>query len=222
MHTILKEVLRREEIERLKAMISSQAFVDGRSTSALASKNNLQLAFDNPTSKECGELVLRRLCEHELFERSVHPVAIHPVLFSRYEQGMQYPDHVDVAIMAGLRTDVAITLFLNDLEQYEGGELVTDTGNGVRSYRLAAGDAIAYPASSVHHVAKVTRGERLAAVLWVQSRIRDAERRSILFDLDCVARRLASTACGPRLSRSYWNLLLAWSDAGAVNAGQPA
>ena len=216
MHTILKEVLRREEIDRLKAIISSEVFIDGRATSALTTKNNLQLGLDNPVSKECGALVIQRLWEHPLFERTVYPAAIHPVLFSRYQQGMQYPDHVDVALMGGLRTDVAITLFLNDLDQYEGGELVTDTGNGLRRYRLPAGDAIGYPASSVHHVAQGARGARMAAVLWVQSRVRDAERRSILFDLDCAARGLARTACGPRLSRSYWNLLRAWSDAGLV------
>jgi PKHD-type hydroxylase len=212
MHTILEEVMSRDEIARLKHSILSESFEDGRATSALTSKNNLQLSFDAAGSRSAGAWVVQKLCEHPLFARAVHPAAIHPVLFSRYDVGMQYPDHVDVAIMAGLRTDVAITLFLNELDQYEGGELVTDTGNGLRRYRLPAGHAIVYPASSVHHVSKVTRGQRLAAVLWVQSCVRDPARRRILFDLECAARALENTQCGARLSRSYWNLLRAWSD----------
>jgi PKHD-type hydroxylase len=221
MHTILEEVMSRDEIAQLKELILKQSFEDGRATSALASKNNLQLAFDSATSRSAGQWVIQKLCEHPLFTRAVQPAAIHPVLFSRYDVGMQYPDHVDVALMAGLRTDVAITLFLNELDQYEGGELVTDTGNGVRRYRLPPGHAIVYPASSVHHVSKVTRGQRLAAVLWVQSCVRDPLRRSILFELDRAARALADTQCGARLSRSYWNLLRIWADAQPGSCSSP-
>src|SRR5260370_4435766 len=115
--------------------------------------------------------------------------------------------------MGRVRTDIALTLFLSPRHSYEGGELVVDTRNGIRSYRLEAGDAIAYPASTVHHVARVTRGVRLAAVLWVQSLIRDPWKRRILYDLGRSMYACDDTVCGGRLRRSYWNLLRMWAEA---------
>lgn len=213
MHTVLNNVLDVERIKRIKDLISTDVFVDGRATSVLKSKNNKQLRLDSEVARAAGALVLQSLHEHPLFKLAVQPVLIHPPLFSLYQEGMEYPDHVDVALMGGIRTDVALTLFLNDLETYDGGALVVDTGNGVRSYRLQAGDAIAYPASMIHHVARVTRGERLAAVTWIQSGVRNVAQREILLDLAMAAHNLSDTACGPRLLRSYWNLQRQWAEA---------
>src|SRR5207302_1943505 len=145
-------------------MISAEPFVDGRVTSTLLGKRNLQLPVESPAAQAAGAVVLRRLHGHEVFQHAVHPSFLHPPLFSRYEPGMEYPDHVDNAVMGGHRNDVSVTVFLSGTDTYEGGELVVDTGNGYRSYRLPAGDAVAYPSSTLHHVAPVTRGVRLAAV----------------------------------------------------------
>jgi PKHD-type hydroxylase len=114
--------------------------------------------------------------------------------------------------MDGIRTDVALTLFLSDKDAYEGGDLVVDSATGVRRYRLDSGDAIAYPATTVHHVARVTRGVRLVSVLWVQSLVRDPGQREILYDLGLAMRSLAESSCGLRLRRSYWNLLRLWAE----------
>lgn len=212
MHTVLHNVLSVERLAQIKDLIFGGEFIDGRATSVLKSKNNRQLPFDSDAARAAGALVLESLQAHEVFQLAVQPALIHPPLFSLYQEGMQYPDHVDVAVMNGVRTDVALTLFLNDLETYDGGALVVDTGNGVRSYRLQAGDAIAYPASMIHHVSRVSRGERLAAVTWIQSGVRDSAQRQILFDLGQTAQNLADTACGPRLLRSYWNLQRQWGE----------
>jgi PKHD-type hydroxylase len=212
MHTILKKVLTVNDIARVNALISSAAFIDGRETSALAGKKNLQLPLDSEAARKAGAIVVERLHAHDTFKLAVQPLVIHPPLFSRYEQGMEYPDHIDVAIMGGIRTDVALTLFLSERDTYDGGDLVVDTGNGIRCYRLDAGDAIAYPASTVHHVAQVARGARLAAVLWVQSLIRDPRQREILYDLGISMQSLQGSSCGPRLSRSYWNLVRLWAE----------
>jgi PKHD-type hydroxylase len=196
----------------VKALISSAVFIDGRTTSVLAGKKNLQLPLGSEAARKAGAVVIERLRAHDTFNLAVQPLAIHPPLFSRYEQGMEYPEHIDVAIMGGIRTDVALTLFLSERDAYDGGDLVVDTRNGIRCYRLDAGDAIAYPASTVHHVAPVTRGARLVAVLWVQSLVRDPGQREILYDLGLSMRSLEDSSCGPRLSRSYWNLVRLWAE----------
>jgi PKHD-type hydroxylase len=214
MHSILENVLSVERLAQIRALLTTDTFVDGRATSVLASKNNLQLPLGSEVARAAGAIVLDALHEHPRFRSSVLPSLIHPPLFSRYDLGMQYPVHVDVALMGRVRTDVALTLFLSDWDSYEGGDLVVDTGNGERRYRLAAGDAIAYPASTFHYVAPVTRGTRIAAVSWVQSSVRDADKRRLLADLQESATALESTICGPRLLKSYCNLLRLWADPG--------
>jgi len=212
MYVLLEKVLTVNDVARVTELISSAAFVDGRETSALVGKKNLQIPLDSDAARKAGTIVIERLLAHELFNLAIQPSAIHPPLFSRYEQGMEYPDHIDVAIMGGIRTDVAITLFLAEKDSYDGGELVVDTGNGIRSYRLEAGDAVAYPATTVHHVAQVTRGVRLVAALWVQSLIRNPAQRDILYDLGLSMRSFGDSSCGPRLIQSYWNLVRLWAE----------
>jgi PKHD-type hydroxylase len=212
MLTLLKSVLSVNEVAAVNEIVLSEALIDGRATSVVTGKHNLQLPLDSRAAQQAGRIVLSKLLADEEFERAVQPAITHQPLFSRYEVDMEYPDHIDVAIMSNIRTDVAVTLFLSDLASYDGGELVVDTGNGARAYRLEAGDAVAYPATFVHHVARVTRGVRLAAVLWVQSLVRDPQQRRILYDLARYMNELADTACGPRLRRSYWNLLRLWAE----------
>ena len=129
---VLREVLDVKSLARIGAMLDGAELEDGRSTSILATKRNLQVPLDTDVAREAGALVADRLKAHEPFKLAAFPEAMSQPLFSAYETGMEYPDHVDVALMGGLRTDLALTLFLSPLESYEGGELVTD-GNVVTS-----------------------------------------------------------------------------------------
>lgn len=213
MPVVLNKVLTANEIEQVTLIISEVAFVDGRVTSSLAGKNNLQLPADDPSARMAGTFVLERLTAHPMLEIAVQPRFVVPPLIARYDVGMEYPDHIDVAIMGGRRADVAVTVFLSDPSSYDGGELVIDTGNGERSYRLDAGDAIAYPASTLHRVAKITRGTRLAAVTWLQSMVREPAHRTVLRDLRSAMDSLEESGLATdRLRRSYWNLLRLWAD----------
>lgn len=209
---VLDRLLGVNDLERLRALIERASFVEGRATSILATKNNLQIPFDSAQAREAGELVLERLRAHDLFKLGAQPMALSQPLFSAYYVGMEYPDHVDAALMGTLRTDLSVTVFLSPADSYDGGELVVDTGVGSRRFRLDAGDAVVYPTSNVHRVARVTRGVRLAAVLWVQSAVRDPLRREILLDLGLAMQELAETSCSARLSRAYWNLLRLWAE----------
>ena len=167
-----------------------------------------------------AETVARALAAHPVFQAAALPQRTSPILFNRYEPGMEYGPHVDDAMMgagaARLRSDLSFTLFLDDPASYDGGELIIDSAGGEQGYKLDAGACVLYPATSLHRVAPVTRGRRHAAVGWVQSLVRAADRREILFDLD-TARRAVFEQHGKStifdlLAKTHANLLRQWAE----------
>ena len=147
---------------------------------------------------------------------AARPKKLSPLLFSRTETGMQYGVHVDDALMAGMRTDIAFTLFLDDPDSYDGGELVIESAAGDDAIKLPAGAMIVYPATTLHRVAMVTRGQRHVVAGWARSFVRDGAQREILFDLD-TARRTIFARDGKSgefdlISKSLANLLRMWAD----------
>lgn len=203
---------------------SNPDWVDGRVTAGEQGrpvKNNRQLAEGSPTALALGDQVLAALERNPLFISAALPNQVYPPMFNRYAAGMYFGDHVDnaVRLLPGtgvkLRTDVSITLFLAEPDEYDGGELVIADRYGAQRVKLAAGDAVVYPSSSVHQVTEVTRGARLACFFWIQSLVADDARRALLFDLDQAQRRLAATGADAeartQLMNSYHNLLRMWS-----------
>jgi PKHD-type hydroxylase len=191
MQIVIGDVVAAEDIDLIRATLAQATFVDGRETAGFAArlvKHNRQ-ASDRKT-ETVRKLVEERILAHEVFALAVRPKALTPILFSRYEPGMNYGSHVDDPLMQGLRTDVSFTLFLSDPASYDGGELVIEGASGEDAVKLAAGSMIAYPSTALHHVAEVTRGERLAAVGWVRSYVRDGAKRELLFELDTARRQL--------------------------------
>jgi PKHD-type hydroxylase len=139
-------------------------------------------------------------------------------MFNRYVSGMQYAAHVDASIMGGaepLRTDLSATLFVADPDAYDGGELIVESAQGQQAVKLPAGDLLLYPSTSVHRVAPVTRGERLALIFWVQSMVRDAAQRALLLELSQAISSLQPTlgdsADFNRLTACYHNLVRMWA-----------
>ena len=182
-------------------------------------KDNLQADAANPQVQALERFVLEALRRHPLFEIAARPARISRLMFSRYEPGMTYGAHTDDALMGQaedkLRTDLAFTLFLAERASYDGGELVVESALGDQAVELEAGDAILYPAGSIHHVAPVTRGARLAAVGWVESFVADPSQREILFDLSVTRARLAEGGAAREallpLDKSISNLLRMWA-----------
>ena len=182
-------------------------------------KHNEQ-SIANAEHQQLQELVLDALDRHERFQRAALPLIVRAPLISRYQQGMEYGVHVDDAVMGGssdpVRADISATVFLSDPKDYDGGELVLSSPFGETRVKLPRGDAVIYPANTLHRVAKVTRGERVAAVIWIQSRVRDAGRREILWDLHQVAdamHRGAPHAGETTLAfKTYSNLLRMWAE----------
>lgn len=205
------------DLDALREVAADADFADGRGTAGGAAervKHNEQAQPDQVAG--ALRLVEQRLRACELFHQAARPAAFPRLLLSRYGPGMQYGTHVDQALIAEQRTDLSFTLFLTGPEDYDGGELVIEDTSGERAWKLPAGDLLLYPSIFLHRVNEVTRGERLAVVGWVTSRVRDPGERELLFDLEQAVRAEwhsggASEQLG-RLSRIRNNLLRRWVD----------
>jgi PKHD-type hydroxylase len=208
-------VLEPAQVAHVLDVLKSHPFADGRATAhggARDVKNNLQAERAGDSLAALDRLVTDALYSNSLFQAFAFPKRIRPPVFSRYEPGMQYGAHVDGAIMndqgSMLRADLSVTVFLSQPESYDGGELVIEMPFGEEEIKLAAGEAVIYPSDTVHRVAPVTRGARMAAVTWVQTAVRDSHMRTLLFDLHRAIQQVEAGA-DPMLllSKSYHNLL---------------
>jgi PKHD-type hydroxylase len=219
MHIAIANVLSAEETKAVRAALERARFIEGEATAGFAArtvKNNRQAAGSDRSLETVRKLVAERILGNELFCLAARPKALSPLLFSRYDTGMQYGSHVDDALMGGMRTDISFTLFLSDPTSYDGGELIIDSASGEETFKLEAGALVAYPATSLHRVGAVTRGARLAAVGWARSFVRDPAQRDLLFDLDTARRQLfareGKSAEFDLISKSFANLLRMWAE----------
>jgi PKHD-type hydroxylase len=220
----IANVLTSEALEKVRSHLDSAPFVDGKTTAgwhARLVKHNQQVPANAPALEKVRSIIQTALQQHPVFQMAALPQSIAPILLSRYEPGMSYGSHVDNAYMnaaaigsTAMRSDLSMTLFLSDPEDYEGGELVIESSHAEQPVKLAAGSLVLYPSTTLHRVETVTAGVRLAAVTWIQSLVRDAAEREILFDLDTARQAIfaesGKTAAFDLLSKSYTNLLRKW------------
>ncbi len=189
---------------------------------AASVKRNRQLDAGTDLTCALGARLVASLRANPLFMSAALPAKIYPPMFNRYGVGETYGAHVDGAIMSSgnpaelMRTDLSLTVFLSEPDQYEGGELIVQTSFGDQAVKLNAGDGILYPSTSLHRVSQVISGERICAVLWVQSLVRSGEQRELLFELDQSIQALSvGRGAGDgevrRLSGIYHNLVRQWS-----------
>jgi PKHD-type hydroxylase len=221
----IPDVLTRDEALALGKAIAAADWIDGNATSgegAALAKKNRQLPEASEAAAMARAMVQRPLQGCALFLSAALPHAIYPPLFNRYGVGDGFRDHVDNAIRVDpatgsqMRTDLSATLFLTDPADYDGGELVIEGAFGEASYKLPAGHMLLYPASSIHRVTPVTRGERISSFFWVESLVRDAGEREMLFDLDQSIQHLTIDRGGDdaevlRLTQLYHNLIRRWA-----------
>ena len=202
--------------------MDKQAYIDGRETAGWAAANvkkNKQVANNSGDYAVLQALVSEALSANRYFAMAAMPKVMRPILFSRYLPGMGYGPHVDNAMMGEApqtRVDLAFTVFLSDPESYEGGELEIDEPAGTRSFKLSAGAAVLYPANSLHQVTKVVSGKRDVAVGWIQSLVREADKRRVLFELENLrATMFAETGKTPAfdtLTRNTSDLWRMWAE----------
>ena len=218
----IPDVLEYAELKTIRRAIGGSNFKDGKLTAGYRAKrvkNNLQLDKNAPGAQEVKAIVLAGLKRNRAFQDAALPRTIRPPLISRYVEDMNYGWHVDDALMAGnpkVRSDISITVFLNDPGDYEGGELIVSSPFGEQEIKLPAGAAVVYSSATLHQVAPVTAGERLAAVTWARSYVRDAAQREMLADILAVQKKMAAVAPDEAETdlafKTYSNLLRMWSE----------
>lgn len=224
----IPQVLTAAELREARRILDKASWGDGRATAGVQSaqaKNNEQLPQDGPETRALQQIVLGGLNRHATFFSAALPKRVFPPLFNRYGGAANaFGNHVDNAVRfvpgtqaERVRTDISCTLFLAEPGEYDGGELVIEDTYGAQRIKLAAGDMVLYPGTSVHRVEPVTRGFRLASFFWIESMVRSDEQRRLLFDMDVHLMRLRSTVgeTDPAvigLTGTYHNLLRMWAD----------
>ncbi len=218
----IPDVLDWTELKKIREAVAEGEFADGKKTAGYRAKrvkDNLQLDQSSKGAKEIKDTILNALRRNPIFQKAALPKTIRPPLISRYQEGMAYGPHVDDAMMGSspkTRSDLSVTVFLSDPGDYDGGELVMQSPFGEQEVKLPAGASVVYPSSTLHKVAPVTHGERLAAVTWVQSYVRDPAKREILYDAYRIREKLAhSDPDGEEADLAFKtcaNLLRMWSE----------
>jgi len=222
MLTRLTDVLDSAQLEDVRKLMSGGRFVDGVLSAGRAAqrvKNNQELSADERLMRQLNNLVMGGLVRHPVYRSAAMPLKVAAPYYARYTTGMSYGDHVDDPVMGQgdlYRSDISVTIFLSSPDDYDGGELVIQTPFGEQRVKLPAGDAVIYPSSTRHRVTEIIRGERIVAVSWIQSMIRDPDKRALLHELNLAREKLLlekpdaeETA---RVNHAYINLVRMWSE----------
>ena len=218
----LKGVLSQAQLLEIDILFEKSHFVDGRITASNAAqsvKNNMQIdQKDQATLPHLQTIVGQAILQHPLFQSATFAKQVHPLIFSRYFEKMTYGWHVDSPLMGmpAIRTDMAMTVFLSNPDEYEGGELMIQTPQGMLTYKPSKGDAVIYPCKYLHCVSPITKGERRVAISWLQSAVRSPEHRDILFSIkqlyNTIYQRDSTSSEANELLQTYSNLLRIWAE----------
>ncbi len=220
---VIPGVLDPQQLHKAQSLLANGNFVDGRLSAGKTARRvklNEELQTDAKQMERLNSLVMGALVQNPTYQAAAMPCRVATPYYARYTQGMSYGDHVDDPIMGPpggqYRSDISTTIFLNAPEQYTGGELVIRTSFGEQSLKLPAGDAVIYPSSSLHHINEVSAGERLVAVTWTQSMLRDPQQRELAYQLYQAREHLLQTSpdaeATTQLDHAYVNLLRMWSE----------
>jgi len=219
----IDNVLDEGRLKTVHKLLEKARFVDGKLSAGMAAKrvkNNEEVAQDDEHLQQLNSIVMGSLVSNPDYQSAVLPLRVATPFYARYGRGMTYGDHVDDPVMGPMqqryRSDVSTTVFLNNPDDYEGGELVINTSFGQQKLKLPAGQAVVYPSSSLHHVAEVISGERMVAVTWAQSMVRDPAKRELLHELNQARESLlkndSESMETKKVDVSYVNLVRMWAD----------
>ena len=225
----ISNVLNPDQIAQARKLLDEAEWVDGRVTAGHQSgrvKDNRQIPEGHPIARQLGNTILQALGQNLLFLSAALPLHIFPPLFNRYSGGQSFGTHVDNSIRQipgtphRIRTDLSATFFLTSPDEYDGGELVVEDSQGIKSIKLPLGSMVVYPSTSLHSVKPVMRGVRTCSFFWIQSMVRDDAKRALLFDLDQSIQRLgrdlgdhpSATQSAVQLTGVYHNLLRQWAE----------
>ena len=216
MNFLTHDLLIDKELEILKNDIKNQSelWENGKKTAgshASTVKENLQLNRNSEVSKKYSLFIKKKILSNPLIKSFALPKIIHGIMFTKSLKNMHYGRHIDNPFMSSGRSDLSFTISLTKKADYEGGELVIETINSEKEFKLDAGEIIIYPSTYLHSVKEVKNGERLVCVGWIESYVKSIEEREYLFDLDAGAKGLlAQHGRSDQLDlifKSYSNLL---------------
>lgn len=215
-------VLNVEQLRVAHRLLAGVAFVNGKLSAGAAArrvKHNEEASTQASELEQLNNLLMGSLVQHPRYKAAALPHRVAAPFYARYAENMEYGPHVDDPVMGEgtrYRSDIAVTVFLSDPESYVGGELVITTSFGEQYIKYPAGDAVMYPASSRHLVKKVTKGVRLVAVTWVQSLVRDAAKRELLYELhqarEKLLRHMPDAEETRHVDTAYVNLVRMWAE----------
>ena len=219
----IPNVLDQQRLDFVTQALENAKFIDGKLSAGMAAqrvKNNEELSADDKQMQQLNNIVMGSLVQHDEFKAAAIPLRVAAPYYARYNKGMTYGNHVDDPIMGNAgqqyRSDVSTTVFLNEPDDYDGGELVIRTTYGDKKVKLAAGSAVVYPSGSLHHVAEVTKGTRLVAVTWTQSMVRDPDKRELLYNLNKARESLLKNRPDEdetkKVDVAYINLFRMWAE----------
>ena len=197
MNYLISPLLNDKEIQIFKTELSKEnvGWQDGKKTAgshAAKVKNNLQLNRESETSQSLSKSITNKILSNPLIKSFSLPKRIHGIMFTKSSKGMQYGRHIDNAFMSSGRADLSFTIFFNEKDSYQGGELIVENINSESTFKLNSGEIIIYPSTYLHSVKEIKKGERLVCVGWMESYIKSIEEREYLFDIDAGARSLLS------------------------------
>ena len=190
-------LLNNEEIKIIQKRLNDNAdyWEDGKKTAgshAAQVKNNLQLNRNSEISQNLSNLIIKKILSNPLIKSFSLPKNIHGIMFTKSNKGMKYGRHIDNAFMSSGRSDLSFTIFINEKESYQGGDLIIENINSDSAFKLNSGEIIIYPSTHLHSVKEIEKGERLVCVGWIESYVKSIEEREYLFDIDAGARSLLS------------------------------
>ena len=215
------KLLTEDQLKKIDGHLAKAKWEDGATTAGKTAKrvkNNMQVDRKNtPNVAKMDSIIEPAISTNTQIRSATLPIKVRVPLYNKYTEGMEYGPHVDNPVMMEdppMRTDVSITVFLTNPEDYEGGELVIGTGAGDAKVKLPRGDAVLYSTDSLHMVQKITKGERLAACTWIQSIVADTACRQLLHELDIacqlVTQKSPDTQESRILNKTYGNLIRMW------------
>lgn len=216
-------VIPKPQLERVRQLLQRAEFKDGKLSAGMEArrvKSNEEMVQEAGLYSTLNNLVMGCLVQHPVYQQAALPARVAAPYYARYTEGMRYGDHIDDPVMGSggdrYRSDVSTTVFLSGPDEYDGGELVIRSTFGEHAIKLAAGDAVVYPSSSLHHINTVTHGVRLVAVTWAQSLVRDPNQRELLYQLSQAREKLLRNSPEAEetawVSNSYANLVRMWSE----------
>ena len=220
---VIPGVLDNQKLSQVRSLLDQGQFIDGRLSAGKTAKrvkHNQELPADARQMEQLNALVMGSLVQHPLYQAAAMPYRVASPYYARYTSGMSYGDHVDDPVMGPpggqYRSDISTTVFLNGPDEYQGGELVIRTSYGEQSLKPAAGDAVIYPSSSLHHINEITSGVRLVAVTWTQSMLREPDKRELVYQLYQARESLLASQpeseVATQVDHAYVNLMRMWSE----------